>query len=101
MEERLDNEAFSADDIVRDRALGPDDQDALRHAPIANLVAELVASGATPLNVALYGAWGSGKSSFFSLLKSALKTRKESIAIVRYDAWKYSGQGLQRNFMSD
>jgi hypothetical protein len=87
-----------ASDLISDRALANASEDEFLHAPLARLVAQVVVSGETPLNIALYGSWGSGKSSFFALLKEQLE---DSVAVVKYNAWKYSGEALQRRFIAD
>lgn len=92
---------LTGDDLISDRVLQSVDEDQLRHAPLARLVAELADLAETPLNIALYGSWGSGKSSFFALLKQDLDDRETNVAVVRYDAWKYSGEALQRDFLVD
>ena len=90
---------LSSDDLIVDRALEAEDRDALDHLPVAELVAELVATSATPMNVALFGAWGSGKSSFAQLLKTALKQHNK-VELVTYNAWTFEGESLQRSFIS-
>lgn len=94
---------LTADDLVPDRALTEDDRDALNYGVIAARVADVVTVGEPPLNVALFGPWGSGKSSFYELLRRDLgdkKRHKKNVALVRYDAWKYGGESLKRNFIS-
>jgi len=87
--------------LVPDRALTQRDSDAFNHEAIAERVADLVTVGEDPLNVALFGPWGSGKSSVYELLRRSLHRRKrKKVGLVRYDAWKYGGQDLQRNFIS-
>lgn len=90
---------LSSDDLIVDRALEVDDRDALDHLPVAERVAELVATSATPMNVALFGAWGSGKSSFAQLLRTALKNHPK-VELVTYNAWTFEGESLQRSFIS-
>ncbi len=92
--------ALSAADLVPDRALVEGDRDDFKHGAIAHRLADLVTEADTPLNVALFGAWGSGKSSTYELLRRALLDKPGKVALVRYDAWKYGGESLQRNFIS-
>jgi hypothetical protein len=91
---------LTRDDLIDDRALREEDADALGHGPIAERVAELVTQADTPLNVALFGAWGSGKSSFANLLDRALRSAPKSPRLVRYNAWTFEGESFQRNFVS-
>ncbi len=88
------------DDLIPDARLRAGDVDAFRHLPIAARVAEVAVHAEPPVNIALFGPWGSGKSSFFELLRTELKHRDAGIALVRYDAWKYGGGALKRNFIS-
>ena len=91
--------ALVRDDLISERALEEHDTDQLGHQALAEHVADLAANGSAPLNVALFGAWGSGKSSFYELLsRSAYITPKTEL--VRYDAWKYGGAALRRHFIS-
>ncbi len=92
---------LSGSDLIPDRALADGDPDAFNHEAIAGRVAELVVHAPTPANIALFGAWGSGKSSFFELLRRALQEKwGGKVALVRYDAWKFGGESLKRNFIS-
>ena len=92
---------LTADDLVPDRALTKDDKDAFSYDVIASKVADLVAVGEPPLNIALFGPWGSGKSSLYELLRRALAEKKRSqIGLLSYDAWKFGGDSLQRNFIT-
>jgi hypothetical protein len=87
--------------LVPDQALREKDQDEFQHAAIAGRLADLTLSAETPANVALFGPWGSGKSSVYELLRRALQaTAPKRVKLIRYDAWKYGGESLQRNFIS-
>jgi hypothetical protein len=88
------------DDLVPDAALSGDDIDRFDHDAIAMRVAELACAARPPVNIALFGPWGSGKSSVYRTLKEQIKQQDPKAAVVRYDAWKYGGQALKRNFIS-
>lgn len=88
-------------DLVPDHALKERDRDEFNHEEIAQRVADLLTSAEPPLNVALFGPWGSGKSSFATLLRKALAQRRMKTAFVVYDAWKYNGEALQRTFIAE
>lgn len=87
-------------DLITDRALTEHDPDQLEHAPIAGRVADLIASAEPPVNIALFGSWGSGKSSFAQLLKRELKQQTVATRLVTYDAWTFREESFQRNFIS-
>lgn len=88
-------------DLVSDRALRRREEDRFGHAEIAERVADLLDCAETPLNVALFGPWGSGKSSFCALLQEEIEKRTTSTKFIAYDAWKYGGEALQRSFLLD
>lgn len=92
---------LTAEDLIPDVRLREADADAFRHLAIAAQVAELAAVADTPVNIALFGPWGSGKSSFFELLRKSLKDRDKGIRLIRYDAWRFGGASLKRNFLSN
>jgi hypothetical protein len=88
-------------DLIPDHALTEREPDEFKHTGIAERVAELVTTASPPLNVALFGSWGSGKSSFATLLRKALEQRSMKTALIVYDAWKYGGEALQRTFIAE
>ncbi|MFB9954799.1 KAP family P-loop NTPase fold protein [Cellulomonas denverensis] len=88
-----------ADDLVSDAALQSADDDRLDHAAIVKVAADMVLATEAPVNIALFGSWGSGKSSFLASLRGALERRSRSVRVVRYDAWKYGGRALKMNFI--
>jgi KAP family P-loop domain len=88
------------DDLIPDRALTDDDPDELSHSEIAEPLADLLGLVAAPSNVALFGPYGSGKSSLLELVARALAKRYPLAHVVKYDAWKFGGAALQRNFIS-
>jgi predicted KAP-like P-loop ATPase len=94
------DDSLLRDDLVTDRALRDQDADRLDHGPIARRVLDLVTVSDPPVNVALFGAWGAGKSSFATLLEREIKDRELDIRIVNYNAWTFTGESLQRNFIS-
>ncbi len=91
-----------ADDLIPDRAIASVEEDAFGHRELARVVADVVRHSTGPLNVALFGAWGAGKSSFFTLLGDYLRPELEGgeVKLVRYDAWKYKDAALSRHFIT-
>jgi hypothetical protein len=86
-------------DLIADEALRRSADDAFGHTAIAGRAAELCCQEQMPLRIALFGPWGSGKSSEYELLRDALTAHKD-LRLVRYDASAFGGQALQRNFIS-
>lgn len=91
--------AAMAEDLVRDAALSRASDDRLNHEPIVGVVADMTLAAEPPVNIALFGSWGSGKSSFFAALGDVLRQRDPSVRVARYDAWKYGGRALKQNFI--
>ncbi|WP_169165056.1 P-loop NTPase fold protein [Cellulomonas taurus] len=87
------------DDLVSDMALTSGDGDRLDHEAIVKVAADMVLATEAPVNIALFGSWGSGKSSFLASLRASLEGRSPSVRVVRYDAWKYGGRALKLNFI--
>lgn len=86
-------------DLIEDREVADFGSDRLAHADLANQLATLVTQVQTPANVALYGAWGSGKSGIANLLRERLR-KNAKIKFARFDAFKYAENPLRRNFIS-
>jgi hypothetical protein len=99
---------LTADDLVPDEPLRgagknpiADSQDLLHHRIIARKVAELATSANGKANIALFGPWGSGKSSFNELLKEELTVSDPKARHITFDAWKNAGDGFRTNFLSE
>lgn len=86
-------------DLVLDAALRESTQDQFQHEAIAGVVAKLARHATPPVNIALFGAWGSGKSSFFGLLSEHLRQEGGRVRVAHYDAWKYGGRALKKHFV--
>lgn len=87
------------DDLISDTALESAEDDRLDHVAIVKVAADMVLATKAPVNIALFGSWGSGKSSFLASLRTALERRSRDVRVVRYDAWKYGGRALKLNFI--
>jgi hypothetical protein len=86
-------------DLILDAALQEAGQDRFDHEAIARVVADLTLNATPPVNIALFGPWGSGKSSFFGLLDERLSGSDSDVKVARYDAWKYGGRALKKHFV--
>lgn len=87
-------------DLIPDNRLLGDESDLLEHEAIAHAVAEIALAARTPVNIALFGPWGSGKSSIYTMIEKRLADlSSHDLKIARYDAWKYGGKELKRNFV--
>jgi hypothetical protein len=104
----VDRACLTADDLVPDEPLSgtgkrpiPDSDDLLHHRVIAKKVAELATSANGRVNIALFGPWGAGKSSFNGLLREELARVAPKARHVTFDAWKNAGEGFRTNFLSE
>lgn len=78
-----------------------ENEDLLNHRAVASRVAELAASQSGRLNIALFGPWGSGKSSFFGLLREELERVDDGVTPVVFDAWRNAGTAFHANFLNE
>src|SRR4051812_24242994 len=85
-------------DLVTDQSL-QDGADEFHHAAIAKAVGDLTLSSAAPANIALFGPWGSGKSTFYFLMKRRIEQQDTHVEVIPYDAWKFGGRTLKVNFL--
>jgi energy-coupling factor transporter ATP-binding protein EcfA2 len=90
----LDNE------LVDDRSLEAFDGDSFGHGDFVRELAGVVLQASAPANIALFGAWGSGKSSIANLLKKQLPPKNSEVRFVVFDASKYAEAPLRRHFIS-
>jgi predicted KAP-like P-loop ATPase len=86
-------------DLILDAALTEAQPDRFDHEAIAGVVADLTLNATPPVDIALFGPWGSGKSSFFGLLNQRISESDQSVKVARYDAWKYGGRALKKHFV--
>ena len=76
------------------------DEDFLERDKIAEYLADFVIKnkGVEPLNIGIYGDWGSGKSQLINLIKKCLSSKEPSkynieycdVKTVDFDAWQYN-----------
>lgn len=66
-----------AKDLVLDQALSKATEDEFERKAIAARVGDLVATADPPLSIALFGPWGSGKSSMAELIRDRLAARAD------------------------
>lgn len=92
--------ALSAGELVDDRSLEALDSDSFGHADFVRELAGVVMRTETPANIALFGAWGSGKSGIANLLEKELPTKASRARFVVFDASKYAEAPLRRHFIS-
>ncbi|HQZ36646.1 MAG TPA: P-loop NTPase fold protein [Ilumatobacteraceae bacterium] len=91
--------------MIEDREVREGADDRLQHGQIGQQLADLAMSVPTPSNIALYGAWGSGKSGVGNLVRCHLESKghldkRGEVAFARFDAFKYAENPLRRNFVT-
>ena len=69
--------------IVNDQAT---EIDALDFTPYVQTLADIAATGNTPLTIGVFGTWGSGKTFLMKMVKKHLP---EDFTVAWFDAWKY------------
>ena len=80
-------------------------KDALRREQTVTHLKKLIETVKAPTNIALYGPWGSGKTTIGRLLEEKIKGTTlpgySSIdtAFIRFDAFKYADLSLRRSFI--
>lgn len=87
-------------ELVDDRSLEISDVDSFGHGDFVRELSGMVCQTKTPANIALFGAWGSGKSSIANLLEQALPDKLSDVRFVVFDASKYAEAPLRRHFIS-
>ena len=92
-------EPITADELIDDRALTSDDDDEFGLHDFVAELAQRCRVMPTPANVALYGAWGSGKTSLGNLLEAAFE-KDPLVAFGRFDAFKFAEVPLRRHFLA-
>jgi KAP family P-loop domain len=92
--------ALSETDPISNRALQEEDKDEFGYGAIAGRVTDTLLALQPPLTLALFGPWGSGKSSMYELVRRDLAQRAKKVRLVYYDASTYGGEALKRNFIS-
>ena len=72
----------------------PEEEDLLGYYPFAETLAEGIynCQPADGLVIALYGPWGTGKSTLLNFVQHALTKKEKPITIVRFNPWWFSGR---------
>jgi predicted KAP-like P-loop ATPase len=95
MENDPNNNAGSTHRFSADRPIGSREEDLLGRAPFADSLASAIKGwrGNESLVIALYGHWGSGKSSVKNMVLQSLRSiEADSPLIVEFSPWQWSGQ---------
>ena len=71
--------------------------DAFGHRDYTDALLSIVEDDAPPPTIGLFGPWGVGKSTIIGGLQTGL--RHSGIAFVYFDAWRYDGDPLRRQFL--
>lgn len=76
---------------LREAPLDHPDQDLLAVAPHAQMLAEFLGTAELPFTVGIYGAWGSGKTTFANLLVHYLRGQPgwSDLRYIPFSAWPY------------
>lgn len=86
-------------ELIRDREVAVVAEDRLGHDSVVEQLEHLIRTVPTPTNIALYGAWGAGKSGIANLLRERV-LQLPGVKFARFDAFKYAENPLRRNFVA-
>lgn len=94
-------ELESLANFLPDAPLEKETYDAARfgHNGVAETLRAIVKRCEAPFTIALYGSWGTGKSSVVGLLKGCLE--KDDIPTIVVDVWKYQDDPLRRTVLHE
>jgi hypothetical protein len=83
-----------------ERDIGSDEKDPFGHRDYAGTIVDALPYFPRKFTLGLFGAWGSGKSTILKEVGRRLKAEKEQeTAFVLFDAWRYEGDSLRREFI--
>jgi hypothetical protein len=88
------------EELVDDRSLDSLEDDWFGHSDFVSELVTTVMKTRTPTSIALFGAWGSGKSGIANLLKKQLPGDPKQARFAVFDASKYAENPLRRHFIS-
>jgi hypothetical protein len=94
---------MSSEVYVSDAPVLDPQNDRFRRWPFAKRVAETIASRKDPssLVIAIYGAWGDGKTSVLNFISEELGTRSD-VLIVKFNPWRFGDESaLLRHFFGE
>lgn len=96
MEKDLRNSEGTKHQFSADRPITSCNEDRLGRAGFANSIASSIKgwTGQESLVIALYGAWGSGKSSIKNMVLESLRLAKSdpTLTVLEFNPWQWSGQ---------
>ena len=84
--------------LLRDVPLTNAADDSFAHGDYAHALADVLRDAPSHATVGLFGAWGIGKSSVLEGLRRELG---DEAAYAYYDAWRYQGDALRRQFLRE
>src|SRR5680860_351336 len=91
--------ARTVNGLVNDRELRHAEDDEFGHRAIVAELMDLVLCVPTPSNIALYGRWGSGKTSLSNMLEQRIMEEAPHVAYTRFDSFKWAETPLHRHFL--
>lgn len=77
-----------------DRPIASREEDLLGRAGFADSLASAISGwkGNESLVIALYGPWGSGKSSIKNIIMQSLQSSEPALPLIEFNPWQWSGQ---------
>lgn len=96
-----DCESHDDSELIDDRALDSAEGDRFGHSDFAEELTRTALQVRTPANIALYGAWGAGKTGLANLVRERIEGgQPQGVKFARFDAFKYAETPLRRHVIS-
>lgn len=83
-------------------ALKHEKDDLFHHSDFVDVLEDVIEHSETPLNIALYGRWGVGKSTIVNFLEERISTKqdlKKKYDFVNIDAWRFSPDSVRQELL--
>jgi hypothetical protein len=74
-------------------------EDSFGHEDYASAAATTLVNAETPFTLGVFGDWGIGKTTI--IREIGRRVRKQGLAYVEFDVWRYEGQALRRQFLRE
>jgi GTP-binding protein EngB required for normal cell division len=85
-----------------DLSLKSENDDLFGHSDFVDVLEYIIENSITPLNIALYGKWGVGKSTILNFLEERIENKKnlnKKYQFVSIDAWKLSPKSIRQELL--
>src|SRR5436190_20843691 len=74
--------------------------DAFGHKDYARALVDTLQAVEAPFTIGLFGEWGTGKTTILKEVERQLAASGDTEVVI-FDAWRYEGEALRREFLTD